>query len=175
MLIVCRSCATSYIIDLAAVGPAGRTVRCARCKTTSFAAGPKGVSGVNAFVDHTTAEVLSPPPASDGTAAAARPEAMQAVNDDFCAEASKLITAIETETPPVEPPPPESMPAPPETQAPEPEPAAIADAPSLVPPIEYEWLPDAADAEFDNEEMEGLAVRRRRLRARRKGARRYSR
>jgi len=73
---------------------------------------------------------------------------MQAVNDDFCAEASKSITAIEIETPRVEPAPHESMPASAETQAPEPESAAIADAPSLVPPIEHEWLPDAADTEF---------------------------
>ena len=39
MLIVCPSCATSYTIDPAAVGPAGRGVRCARCKTTWFAGG----------------------------------------------------------------------------------------------------------------------------------------
>jgi hypothetical protein len=76
-------------------------VRCAHCKTTWFAAGPKGVRGVNAFVDDTTAEAESLPPMSDDTAAATRPEAMQAVNDDFCAEASNSITAIETETPPV--------------------------------------------------------------------------
>lgn len=34
MLIVCPSCASEYTIDAAHVGPAGRTVRCAGCRTT---------------------------------------------------------------------------------------------------------------------------------------------
>ena len=38
MLIICPSCATSYQIKLAALGEAGRTVRCANCKNTWFAA-----------------------------------------------------------------------------------------------------------------------------------------
>ena len=52
MLIVCPNCATSYMIDQAAVGPAGRTVRCARCKATWFAGGPKAAPDVTAFVDN---------------------------------------------------------------------------------------------------------------------------
>ena len=38
MLIVCPSCATSYQIGPAALGPSGRSVRCAQCKNTWFAA-----------------------------------------------------------------------------------------------------------------------------------------
>jgi predicted Zn finger-like uncharacterized protein len=41
MLIVCPNCATSYMLDPASVGPAGRPVRCARCKTTWFAGAPE--------------------------------------------------------------------------------------------------------------------------------------
>ena len=37
MLIVCPSCATSYQLGPAALGPSGRSVRCARCKNTWFA------------------------------------------------------------------------------------------------------------------------------------------
>jgi len=37
MLIACPNCSTSYMIDPASLGEAGRTVRCARCKTTWFA------------------------------------------------------------------------------------------------------------------------------------------
>jgi predicted Zn finger-like uncharacterized protein len=37
MLIVCPTCATTYQIKLAALGEAGRTVRCAGCKETWFA------------------------------------------------------------------------------------------------------------------------------------------
>lgn len=180
MLIVCPSCATSYIIDPAAVSSAGRTVRCARCKATWFAGGPKFVSGVTAVVDNVIAEAETqssaptraetpPPPA----AAAPQPEPAQAAADDFGAEASESITAVETQPPPVEPPPSEPTPAPTETQAPEP--AMIADAPSLVPPIGHEPLPEAANAEFDSEAVESFAARRQRLQARRKHTRRSSR
>ncbi len=37
MLIVCPTCATAYQIELAALGAAGRSVRCAHCKNTWFA------------------------------------------------------------------------------------------------------------------------------------------
>ena len=61
MLIVCPSCATSYMIDQAAVGPAGRNVRCARCKATWFAGGPKAAPDVTAFVDSVIAEAEERP------------------------------------------------------------------------------------------------------------------
>jgi predicted Zn finger-like uncharacterized protein len=56
MLIVCPNCATSYMIDPTSVGPTGRAVRCARCKTTWFAGTAKPGSGVTAFVDGVIAE-----------------------------------------------------------------------------------------------------------------------
>ncbi len=56
MLIVCPNCATSYLIEPTSVGSAGRTVRCARCKTTWFAAAPKQANDVTAFVDGVIAE-----------------------------------------------------------------------------------------------------------------------
>jgi predicted Zn finger-like uncharacterized protein len=37
MLIVCPTCATAYRIELAALGAAGRSVRCAHCRNTWFA------------------------------------------------------------------------------------------------------------------------------------------
>ena len=43
-------------IDPAAVAPAGRTVRCARCKTTWFAGAPAAESKVDAFVDGVIAD-----------------------------------------------------------------------------------------------------------------------
>jgi predicted Zn finger-like uncharacterized protein len=42
MLIVCPSCASEYTIDPAKLGPQGRTVRCAICRDTWFAA-PEGI------------------------------------------------------------------------------------------------------------------------------------
>src|SRR5665213_2012673 len=63
MLIVCPSCASSYMIDPAAVGPAGRTVRCARCKASWFAGGPKADPDVATFVDSVIAEAEGKLPA----------------------------------------------------------------------------------------------------------------
>jgi len=187
MLIVCPSCASSYMIDQAAVGPGGRTVRCARCKTSWFAGGPKSEPDVAAFVDSTIAEAeaqsvpsASTEASSPPAASAPSPQPAQADNA-FGAEDSESTTATETQTPPVEPPSPESAPAevpatePAEIQAPAPEPVTIADAPSLVPPIEHEPLPEAADGGIDSEEAESLDARRQRLQVRRKQPRRSSR
>jgi hypothetical protein len=51
----------------------------------------------------------------------------------------------------------------------------IADAPSLVPPIEHAPLPDTANAELDSDDIESFAARRERLKTRRQTARRSSR
>jgi predicted Zn finger-like uncharacterized protein len=40
MLIVCPTCATSYEVEAASLSPAGRSVRCARCKEVWFASAP---------------------------------------------------------------------------------------------------------------------------------------
>ena len=178
MLIVCPSCATSYMIDQASVGPAGRTVRCARCKVTWVASEPKNTPDVTAFLDSVIAEAegqstplarteAAPPPA----AAAPPPPPAQAVTADVGAGDSESITATDSKAPPVEPPPPEPAPA----ETPATEPAMIADAPSLVPPIEHEPLPDAANAEPGSEDAESFDARRQRLQGRRKQSRRSSR
>ena len=73
MLIICPNCATSYMIDQAAVGPAGRTVRCARCKASWFAGGPEPAPDVTATVDTVNAEAEVP------LAPAARAKAPQPV------------------------------------------------------------------------------------------------
>ena len=173
MLIVCPSCASSYMIDQAAVGPAGRTVRCARCKVTWFAGGPKSAPDVTAFVDNVIADAEAQSTPLARTEAALPPQPAQAADDDVGTEDSESITATNTKAPPVEPPPPE--PAPAEAQAPEPEPAMIADAPSLVPPIEHAPLPDTANAEPDSEDAESFDARRQRLQGRRKQSLRSSR
>ena len=90
MLIVCPNCATSYMIDPTSVGPNGRAVRCARCKTTWFAGTAKPGSGVTAFVDGVIAEAeaesgepyaeqspppnANPPPDMNATAESDRPD-----------------------------------------------------------------------------------------------------
>jgi predicted Zn finger-like uncharacterized protein len=46
MLITCTSCGTSYQVAAASLGPSGRSVRCARCKQTWFAANTEALADV---------------------------------------------------------------------------------------------------------------------------------
>jgi predicted Zn finger-like uncharacterized protein len=154
MLIVCPNCATSYQIEPASLG-AGRTVRCARCKSTWFAtstdsapemAAAEGDASMPIGVIRPDAGVAAEPdstPADHG-----RLEAMSAAAEAMSAAAHDADIS---------------------TTVPEPEPVAIAEAPSLVPSIEP---PDAATSGSD--EVENFAARRKRLQARRKKSRRSS-
>jgi predicted Zn finger-like uncharacterized protein len=54
MYIVCPNCTTSYAVDAAAFGAAGRTVRCARCKQT-WLARPEDAARVETRVPEMTA------------------------------------------------------------------------------------------------------------------------
>ncbi|MGH6728121.1 MAG: MJ0042-type zinc finger domain-containing protein [Pseudolabrys sp.] len=183
MLIVCPNCATSYMIDQAAVGQAGRTVRCARCQTTWHAGGAKAAPDVTAFVDNVIAEAEAqspaparakapPPPAAP--APAPQTEPMQDSGDDFGAEPTESITATGGMTTPVAPPA-LAVATPAEALVSEPEPAVIDDAPPLVPPIGHEMPSDTDSAALDPEEVESFAARRQRLQTRRKTTRRSSR
>ena len=179
MLIVCPHCATSYMIEPASVGPAGRMVRCARCKETWFV-GPAPASDVSAFVDGVIAEAEAesagmpgsqPAPAGDAWPA----EQTAAASDDFGVDSHAVESA-----PPAMPDwgaaePAAGAPdlAPPQDEAPAPQ--TITDAPSLVPPIEHAPLPDAASADLDSEDIETFAARRKRLQSKRKKSRRSSR
>ena len=168
MLIVCPSCATSYMIDPASLGAAGRTVRCARCKATWFASTKKQAPELNAFVDGVIAEAEAQTAGPSSAGPAAEPPPPAAAADDFGAEAESPIPE-----PAPMPPPAADMPAPAASAAPEP--FAISDAPSLVPPIEHEPLPEAASAEIDSDDIESYAARRERMKARRKQSRKSSR
>jgi len=175
MLIVCPSCATSYMIDQASLGLAGRTVRCSRCRATWFAGGPKTTPDTTALADSVMAEAeaRSAPRARAKPAPPAAQKTAPAAADDFGAQDAESITATDTKAPPVEPSPPELAAA--QAPKPEPEPTKITDAPSLVPPVEHEPLPDTAHDEPDSEEVESFAARRQRLQGRRKKSRRSSR
>ena len=173
MLIVCPSCATSYMIDPASLGTTGRTVRCARCKATWFASPKKQAPDVNAFVDDViaeataqTASAAAAPAPAPTPAANAAPPPPPAAADDFGAEPDKPIPEPEP-APAVEAPRVEAAAVAP--------PVAISDAPSLVPPIEHEPPPQPASAEIDADDIESYAARRERMRARRKQSRRSSR
>lgn len=77
MLIVCPTCATAYQIKLAALGEAGRTVRCAGCKNTWFATPESAVDEIEAA--QAQSEVQAPAQAMASVAAEPPPPAQ----DDF--------------------------------------------------------------------------------------------
>jgi predicted Zn finger-like uncharacterized protein len=77
MHIVCPHCTTSYAIDLAALGAAGRTVRCSRCKET-WLARPEDASEVKAAAP-ALAEAAGP---AGGDDAAAEWDALARQDDD---------------------------------------------------------------------------------------------
>ena len=89
MLIVCPTCATTYQIKLAALGEAGRTVRCASCKNTWFA------TPDSAIMEAETA--LVPVAAAGSRAAAGRLRRTPPATDDLPTTVGDF--AVETITP----------------------------------------------------------------------------
>jgi predicted Zn finger-like uncharacterized protein len=173
MLIVCPNCASSYMIDPAAVGAAGRAVRCARCKASWHVGGPKDEPDVTALVGDVIAEAKGEAPSPARANAPPPAAATQQAVDDSRPEAAETTDATESQAPPVEPP--SRVPALTEARTIEPEPAVITDAPSLVPAIEHDPLPEAADAALDSEEGDSFDARSLQMQMRRKKPRRSSR
>jgi predicted Zn finger-like uncharacterized protein len=122
MQIACPNCSTSYEIDPASLGAAGRTVRCARCKTTWFA-------------DGAVAEPVAAEAESEAFKGVLPPDEIPATSDTEVSQHS--ADAAEPEVP--------AGPAEPDR------PVAIADAPSLVPAAEPTATPDA-DSDSDEVE-----------------------
>ncbi|HVZ54604.1 MAG TPA: MJ0042-type zinc finger domain-containing protein [Pseudolabrys sp.] len=183
MLLVCPSCATSYMIDAAALGAEGRSVRCARCKTTWFASAADGGGDLNAFVDDVIAEAqaeMKSRPAPAGEPVERTSEYGEVESDDFGADAH---TPDEIPQPAVEWGAPgdgfAERPSDIAEVAAEPfptgEPPAIGDAPPLVPPIDHSEFAESAAPEHTAEDIETFAARRKRLQAKRKKARGSSR
>ncbi len=175
MLIVCPNCATSYMIDPASVGPAGRAVRCARCKSTWFAGVPQTTS---AIAPGSLAASPFPAPADN----------VSAFVDGVIAEAEAQSSGT-SEKPPM---PPSEAPAARDAGDFDDEPTApldganrntdiesdaivIADGPSLVPPLDHDALFDSQRAEHEPEDIESFTARRERLKTRRQKAKRTSR
>jgi predicted Zn finger-like uncharacterized protein len=148
MLIVCPNCSTSYAIESKSLGAAGCTVRCARCKTTWFAAPEATTTAVSEFAD--SPGVLRPDHAM--TPADSDAEPMQDGTQVLAGitRGDPLVAAMETSIP-----------------------VAVTDAPSLVPAAEPA-APDTASG-VEPDEIENFAARRKKLQARRKQARRSSR
>jgi predicted Zn finger-like uncharacterized protein len=168
LLIVCPNCATSYRIDPASLGPGGRTVRCARCKTTWFAGWQKPAPNESAFVEGVIAEVE----AESGAAAAQQPPPQAEPAAESWADAEEAGEQAPAEASPAEEAPPAEWTA--EEPAAALEAVDLDEAPSLVPTLEY--VPDEPHVPqgepSDSDDVESYTARRQRMQARRKKARR---
>ena len=143
-MIVCPSCATSYMVDPASLGPSGRTVRCARCKSTWHAGGPQ--EKVAGFV----ADVIAEAEVNEGIA----PPRRQA-SDDFGAEPDAPAAALPQDTEPGE-----------HAELPQGEAPPIVPAGTELPPPAHSFQPDDGGEVF--------VARRARMQERRKVKRRSS-
>lgn len=177
MLIVCPSCATSYMIEPASVGPNGRAVRCARCRSTWFVSPSKTAEtpNVSAFVNGVIAEaeaeaqngnIESAPPVFDSSPSTApEPPAEEppslaprsdAAFEPQAGEPSHEPQAYETQTEQ------QADGAPPVFADDGSMPPMVADAPSLVP-------------DGDSDDTANYAARRARMRAKQQKNRRNTR
>jgi len=163
MLITCPNCSTSYAVESASLGADGRTVRCARCKSTWFASASNNAPEMTAVGDGSVEGAEA-----QESIGVLRPDHRTAHTDDDAEPAQEAADAAQPMAPAVQSDP---MPASVETAASDP--VAITDAPSVVPSID----PPSSDASpaADADEIENFTARRKRLQARRSQARRSSR
>ena len=154
MLIACPNCSTSYAIDPASLGEVGRTVRCARCKTTWFAAGRQ--PEMADVAESTAGEEAAPP------LGVIRPDQMPPGADDGSDIGEQDVPPVEAAHEPAHP------------VSPTESPVVIANAPPIVPEMEPSE-PVAAASDPDSNEVVNFTARRKRLQAKRNKARRSSR
>ncbi len=175
LMIVCPSCATSYMVEPGSLGAAGRMVRCARCKTAWFAGGPKAKADVSGFVENVIAEAEGRPAAPSRPRPAPphlapqniEPPREEPAEDEFGAEPNMPISAA-AHAQATEP-----MSAVPDSTATlqERQPEPVSDAPSLIPTGGHE---SPRRGELDGEDAESFVARRARMQAKRKTVRKSS-
>jgi predicted Zn finger-like uncharacterized protein len=103
MLIVCPTCAMTYQLEPAALGPAGRSVRCTQCKNTWFATQESMVDEAEAEMASANAATVQRKPADDFADAAASDFSVVTVDDDPAAaeEAGGMLAVMDA--PPLAP------------------------------------------------------------------------
>jgi predicted Zn finger-like uncharacterized protein len=149
MMITCTNCGTSYQVAAASLGPTGRSVRCARCKQTWFAANTEALADVaEGHRDDLTALAEAPP------VSASPPEQHIAPAPDSSPETSPAHQAFGSETdmsPPAWPDPEPAVKDQNQNENEDTSPPPVIDAPPLAP---SEHAPTPA------EDIESVAARR---------------
>lgn len=175
MLIVCPTCATSYMIDQASLGPQGRTVRCARCRASWHAGGPDAHNDVQGFVSEVIAEAQAQQPPAPAVSARPPPAAGQPTPDDFGAETGAPLNetansaASEEQRHGTDEPPPVI-----DHRGPVARPQPVPDAPSIVPSASPPPTRRPSAVAIDRDETGGFVARRERLKQQRSTKRRLS-
>ncbi len=167
MLITCTNCATSYEVSAASLGPTGRSVRCARCQHTWFAANTEAMADVAQAHRADLAWIAETPPGGGPPQAEAPPDAgfdpnvwPDAAADSAQAQSTQADSAQGASAPPASadaPMPAEPSEATPASEADAPQPFYVNDAPPLAPTE----LPPMPAAELPaHEDIELVAARR---------------
>jgi predicted Zn finger-like uncharacterized protein len=101
MQIVCPNCATAYQVEPSSVGPAGRSVRCARCRSVWFAASTQALTDIAEshraeMAQFATASADAGPESwpqpDDGTSTYQPPAAPDAADIGFVHDAPSIAT-----------------------------------------------------------------------------------
>ena len=93
MLIVCPSCATSYDVELASLGPLGRQVRCSRCRTV-WRAAPAHADKLLAAAEAIAPAPVAEPVLEDAGAAPLHEPAVEAPTEEV-SELRRRIAAMD--------------------------------------------------------------------------------
>jgi predicted Zn finger-like uncharacterized protein len=170
MLIVCPNCATSYQVEPASLGAAGRSVRCVRCKKVWFAANTESMAEISRSFQQDMAAFAAPDQPSDPPPS--QPPAEQPAPEHPAAEIPSIVPS---DTPPADTPTadpayqpltedvprddrgPQAMLSQPSGKTP-PEPVTVDDAPSLAAQHPDTASKTAADPTPEN--IESVAARR---------------